>query len=571
MLQTKYGQHQRRFILATLVIALLPLVLLGWLIYDDFSSIYRERLQEQLKSRAQSHSQLVDIFLQERKAILFALVESHTLEQLGKSVRLQSILSSINQQVGGFLDIGIIDNNGDHVAYVGPYALEEKNYYEQPWFVKTMARGMYISDVFLGYREVPHFVICVKKQADNPWILRATIDSEVFNRLVRTAQVGKTGDAFIVNRQGILQTDSRFHGEVLGDSGVNAIDFGQGTTLLALKKPTDVSQAKPTESNRILSAMVDSGTTFYAGSWLKDDTWLLVITQQASEGLEKLFVAQKYGILIILLGGVAIVVISLVAARISVHKLQEIDKQIYEMNAQLTQSDKLAALGKMAAGLAHEINNPLAIIAESAGWLEDLLDEEEVKKLDTYPDFRNVVDKMEHHVDRARRVIHNMLHFARRMEPRLDRVDVNQVLVQTIDLLQNHARINNIDIKTNLDENLPIISCDQSQLQQVFLNIINNAVDAIGSNGTVKVQTSKEKENIRIQIQDDGPGMPEHVRKKIFDPFFTTKEREKGTGLGLSVTYNIVQQMNGTIDVQSVENKGTTFTIYIPITNNENI
>jgi two-component system NtrC family sensor kinase len=571
MLQTKYGQHQRRFILATLVIALLPLVLLGWLIYDDFSSIYRERLQEQLKSRAQSHSQLVDIFLQERKAILFALVESHTLEQLGKSVRLQSILSSINQQVGGFLDIGIIDNNGDHVAYVGPYALEEKNYYEQPWFVKTMARGMYISDVFLGYREVPHFVICVKKQADNPWILRATIDSEVFNRLVRTAQVGKTGDAFIVNRQGILQTDSRFHGEVLGDSGVNAIDFGQGTTLLALKKPTDVSQAKPTESNRILSAMVDSGTTFYAGSWLKDDTWLLVITQQASEGLEKLFVAQKYGILIILLGGVAIVVISLVAARISVHKLQEIDKQIYEMNAQLTQSDKLAALGKMAAGLAHEINNPLAIIAESAGWLEDLLDEEEVKKLDTYPDFRNVVDKMEHHVDRARRVIHNMLHFARRMEPRLDRVDVNQVLVQTIELLQNHARINNIDITTDLDESLPIISSDQSQLQQVFLNIINNAVDAIGSDGTVKVQTNMEKEHIRIQIQDDGPGMPEHVRKKIFDPFFTTKEREKGTGLGLSVTYNIVQQMNGSIDVQSAENKGTTFTIYIPITNNQNI
>jgi two-component system NtrC family sensor kinase len=317
--------------------------------------------------------------------------------------------------------------------------------------------------------------------------------------------------------------------------------------------------------------MVDSGTTFYAGSWLKDDTWLLVITQQASEGLEKLFVAQKYGILIILLGGVAIVVISLVAARISVHKLQEIDKQIYEMNAQLTQSDKLAALGKMAAGLAHEINNPLAIIAESAGWLEDLLDEEEVKKLDTYPDFRNVVDKMEHHVDRARRVIHNMLHFARRMEPRLDRVDVNQVLVQTIELLQNHARINNIDITTDLDESLPIISSDQSQLQQVFLNIINNAVDAIGSDGTVKVQTNMEKEHIRIQIQDDGPGMPEHVRKKIFDPFFTTKEREKGTGLGLSVTYNIVQQMNGSIDVQSAENKGTTFTIYIPITNNQNI
>jgi two-component system NtrC family sensor kinase len=551
MLQTKYGQHQRHFILATLFISLVPLALLGWLIYYDFATIYRERLEEQLLSRAESHAQSIDIFLRERQAILFALAETHTVAELGKRQKLQKILALINKQAGGFLDIGVINNQGEHVAYVGPYALENKNYYDQPWFAKVMTQGSYISDVFLGYRGVPHFVVCVKSQAQEPWILRATIDSEVFNRLVRTAQVGQTGDAFILNSQGIMQTKSRFHGEIMSEADINPANFGQGTTLLTKK--------------------TSQGKVFYAGSWLKAGSWLLVISQQASEGLGQLFVAQKFGITVIILGALAIVIISLIAAKISVHRLQEMDKQIYEMNAQLTQSDKLAALGKMAAGLAHEINNPLAIIAESAGWLEDLLDEEEVKKLDTYPDFRNVVDKMEHHVDRARRVIHNMLHFARRMEPRLDRVDVNQVLVQTIDLLQNHARINNIDIKTNLDENLPIISCDQSQLQQVFLNIINNAVDAIGSNGTVKVQTSKEKENIRIQIQDDGPGMPEHVRKKIFDPFFTTKEREKGTGLGLSVTYNIVQQMNGTIDVQSVENKGTTFTIYIPITNNENI
>jgi two-component system NtrC family sensor kinase len=130
-----------------------------------------------------------------------------------------------------------------------------------------------------------------------------------------------------------------------------------------------------------------------------------------------------------------------------VRHLEQTDTEMNELNAQLIQQDKLAALGKMAAGIAHEINNPLAVIGEKAGWMEDLLAEEEFQNSDNYKEFAASIAKIEEHVDRARKITHSMLGFARRMEPRLDDVEINRVLDQTIDIMANHARINDIEIQ----------------------------------------------------------------------------------------------------------------------------
>jgi two-component system NtrC family sensor kinase len=153
------------------------------------------------------------------------------------------------------------------------------------------------------------------------------------------------------------------------------------------------------------------------------------------------------------------------------------------------------------------------------------------------------------------------------MEPVQERVDLNEVLDDTIGFLENDARYRNIDIQTDFDERLPQTTSDSAQLQQVFLNVLNNAIDAMGKDGEILVKTSyiAKNNNLAVEISDDGSGIPKEMLDKIFDPFFTTKEVGKGTGLGLSISYTIIDKLGGRIMVASEEDKGTTFTIYLPI------
>jgi two-component system NtrC family sensor kinase len=191
--------------------------------------------------------------------------------------------------------------------------------------------------------------------------------------------------------------------------------------------------------------------------------------------------------------------------------------------------------------------------------------EEEFKGSKNYEEFKTSLKKIEEHVERARKVVHSMLGYARKMEPRQEDVDVNATVNQTIDILENYARINNIDIQTRLADNLPIIAGDQAKLQQVFLNLISNAVDAIGRDGLIEVGSRRVDSQIWVVVKDNGPGIPEDQQKMVFDPFFSTKSAGKGTGLGLWVSYNIMEKMGGTITFRSKPGAGCSFTVIIPI------
>jgi two-component system NtrC family sensor kinase len=231
------------------------------------------------------------------------------------------------------------------------------------------------------------------------------------------------------------------------------------------------------------------------------------------------------------------------------------------------QESKMAALGKMAAGIAHEINNPLAVIGEKAGWIKDLLKMEDVSKSENFQEVAEAVNKIEYHINRAKMIIHRLLGFARRMEPATEILNINTVLNESLAFLENEARYRNIDIQADYALNLPMTASDSAQMQQVFLNILNNAIDAIGKDGEIHLKTRHLAKNneIAIEIHDTGPGIPKEMLNKIFDPFFTTKEVGKGTGLGLSISYSIVEKLGGRMMVASEEGKGTTFTIYFPV------
>jgi two-component system NtrC family sensor kinase len=548
------SQHYKKLwwsiILATLGFSVIPLFILGGVIYHQFSVSYTAKIMDHMKTRAENRCNSIDLFLNERIAQLYSVAHTQTLQQLQNEDYLNKVFNIIQSRSRSFLDLGVIDEGGNHLAYVGPYysSLKQVNYRDADWFHEVMGTGVYVSDVFLGFRKIPHFIIAVMvREKNRSWILRATIDSDILENIVQLAWDGKYGDAFIVNREDVLQTTARFAGKVMGQP--DAPNFSGAT------------------KNMVEEASFHGKNLLYATGIIKLKKWVMVIQEDPTEQLTPLLQARIYAIFISL-GGVMLIVIGTVfTTRAMMRQLVRMERQKAASDEMVMQSSKMAALGKMAAGIAHEINNPLAVIGEKAGWIKDLLGMDEVASSENLQEMSNAVNKIEQHVARAKTITHRLLGFARRMEPMAEKVNINEILEETLEFLQNEARYRSIGIQAHYTPDLPLTTTDPTQLQQVFLNIMNNAIDAIGKGGEIIMRTRNLAKNheLSVEISDNGPGMSKEVLQRIFDPFFTTKEVGQGTGLGLSITYSIVEKLGGRILVASEEGKGTTFTIYLPV------
>jgi two-component system NtrC family sensor kinase len=233
------------------------------------------------------------------------------------------------------------------------------------------------------------------------------------------------------------------------------------------------------------------------------------------------------------------------------------------MKERRLQSQKLAALGELSAGIAHEINNPLAIIRQEAEWMQHLL-KKDTLGANEVEELRGCIHHVVQEVERCTQIIRNVLDFARQREPVVQAVDVNRIVEDMTMLVEKEARNNNIAIDRRYDPELPLIDSDAPGLRQVVLNILSNACQAIGKDGTITIITRSGANDLEIVIQDTGSGIPAENLGKIFVPFFSTKPPGKGTGLGLSISHGLIQQLGGGIRVTSTVGLGTTFIITLP-------
>jgi signal transduction histidine kinase len=226
--------------------------------------------------------------------------------------------------------------------------------------------------------------------------------------------------------------------------------------------------------------------------------------------------------------------------------------------ALLIQSSKLAAVGQLAAGVAHEINNPLAVILGFAQALERRLPADDPLRPLATPIVRESL--------RCKSIIQALLTFSRAPKQALDEIDVRALIDSTLDLIGSRARLQNTRIVLDLSADLPLIRGNRTQIEQVLVNLANNALDAISQGGEIVLRARADEPTggIFFAVDDHGPGIPEAIRSRIFEPFFTTKDVGKGTGLGLSLSYEIVQQHGGRIDVESEVGRGTTVIVHLP-------
>jgi signal transduction histidine kinase len=238
------------------------------------------------------------------------------------------------------------------------------------------------------------------------------------------------------------------------------------------------------------------------------------------------------------------------------------------MNEQFIEAGKMASIGELAAGIAHEINNPVAIMVEEAGWMDDLLQEDaDLADSPNYEELLRALAQIRTQGARCKEITHKMLSFARKSDMRMHDVHLNALIQEVAALSEKRARYANCRIDLRLDQDLPPVSASASEMQQIFLNLVNNALDAMEHKGGTLTITSRKTRNMaEIQITDTGEGIPKANLTRIFDPFYTTKPVGKGTGLGLSICYTIITNMGGDISVSSQINAGTTFSIRLPLT-----
>ncbi len=235
-----------------------------------------------------------------------------------------------------------------------------------------------------------------------------------------------------------------------------------------------------------------------------------------------------------------------------------------KMEQQMIATERLASLGTLAAGVAHEINNPLAIIRESTGWMKSILNKEELAHIPRKGDFEMALGKIEKGVERARRITHQLLGTVKQTDSTLSEVDLKELVDETVGLLQKEAINKDVKIIQEIDPAICAIWTDPYKLRQVLINIITNAIYATGSGGKITITLEPIDDRVALTVQDTGQGIPKEHLEKIFEPFFSTKPPGEGTGLGLFVTRSIIEKLGGEMDVESQFGRGTRFFIKLP-------
>ncbi|UCD18263.1 MAG: histidine kinase [Candidatus Zixiibacteriota bacterium] len=537
-----YRDLKRRHVIRLVLTYLAPLLILIIYFYFQYNAMLSESRRLHLKAIAENQANTLDLFLSERLVNLSNLIDDPKFPVPPSPGSLEKYLEKLAKNSETFVDIGYFDSTGVQVSYVGPYpSLENRNYSSEPWYQALRDEDFVITDIYLGFRQLPHFTIAVRRIIDNHFVvLRSALSPGRIYDYMASLEGANEVLTSIVNRAGYYQLVTPHIGTPLESSSIVPPDH----TKLGVE---DVN--------------IGGDSFTYGYSWLKTADWALIV-QWAHPESEGFLSGMQLRLVII---SSLLIFFSIFMILYRSRRLVEFQIESDRTRAQLEHAAKLASVGELAAGIAHEINNPLAVICEEAGLMKDLMDPE-FGTPHRPEELTEHLDNIEESVFRCRDITGKLLGFVRQTDMDLREHDIHEILDDVVDgILGPEMAVSNIEVIRDYQHDIPRLVTDKNQLQQVILNIINNAVDAIGGlAGRITITTSNESKNARIAIADTGGGISPELLDKIFLPFFTTKEVGRGTGLGLSVSYGIIKSLGGKIEVESSPGEGSTFSIVLP-------
>ena len=534
-------------VLLTACVAIIPLVLLAAFDINVTKRSTENEINLRVSKLVSNTASTLSFFLEERRFALKFIVHEHPIDTLLEPGRLAALLANFNKTIGGITDLSVIDSEGVQVRYAGPYDLEGRNYRNEPWFQEVLERGHYISDVFLGFRETPHLVISVKHVLPDGshYLFRATLDTERFSGILSQLVRSASGDMFLINRDGIIQTPSINHGQVLERFPLPVPEY---STVASVYEQLDA------DGRRLVSG--------YA--YIADSPFILMVLTEKDEMMKSW---RQTRFLLVVFTAISIALILIVIVGVATRLVNQIhladQKRILTLR-EVEHSAKLASIGRLAAGVAHEINNPLAIIGEKAGLMKDLLRIEDVAN--ARDRLISLAGAVQSSVERCGAITKRLLGFAQHLAVSIESVDIKEVIEDVLAFLGKEAEYRSMQVSVRVTDDIPEFLTDRGKLQQIFLNLVNNAFSAMDDGGHLDISAFiRDDGRLAIRFADDGCGIPEDNLERIFEPFFSTRKDAGGTGLGLSITYGLVEEIGGSIHVESKPGEGTRFTVLLPL------
>ncbi len=566
--QKKYEVLKRNFIILFLISSLIPLFSVSLISYFSFKNSLHNTISTHLFEIARNKGIALQKWLFERlmdagvfaqsptvveSAVALINAKNDLIAEKKYTFTAEQYLQLVMNKYESYDEIFILDKKGQMLITTGKMENIEVN---RDYFRKAINGRTSNTNIFLSaLTHKPTMIIAApirNSKEEVIGVLAERIKLDAINKLMRDIEIGKTGESYLVNKAGYFLTESKFEAGYTLKKKISTKGTQEG-----IKGISGVGEYIDYRDKKVLGAYF----------WIPEMEWSLMVEQDSSEAFQEIRHLKNIILTISLITILIIISFARLASGKIVKILERYDQEFKKQQKQIMRAEKLAAMGQLAAGVAHEINNPLGGISNCLKLISTKIDKPNPEPKDI-KDAIKYLQTSEQELNRCIWIVRNFLSFSKRPSLKPVLTNMNSVILELMALIEPQAKVQNILIIKKLSSDLPPLKVDAQQLHQALMNVILNSLEAMTHGGELKICTEYDQRDkaIKIDIIDTGMGIPEENLPRLFEPFFSTKPEGKGTGLGLPIVYEIIDEHNGSIEVESSLNKGTTFTIKLPIT-----